>query len=228
MFSGSVDVKILHATNLVDLPNGAGLYVQIAVDSILLFESSVVTKSKTTHWNERFSLHSNIGDELHIMVCSKHKEKATVGECKISLTSICDADVENYKKTHRLSQGMKPQGTIHLELTLVPENTLMRRGGVHQKFHHYKGHNFRKAYFEAPTFCAHCKEFIWGVFGKQGYECGKCLLVRKWSFNFFRGNYLFFIVQFKFQTQFSHIKVCSQKVQSTGCRILPGSFSTSI
>ena len=180
MFSGSVEFKILFATDLQDVTQDCDVFVNIAVDSILLFESTLAEISDPT-WNEKFSLHSNVGDELHIMVYTedRRQEKTMVGDCKLSLTTICEVDPENYKKTHRLSQGMRPQGTIHLELTLLPENTLMRRGGVLQKYHHVKGHNFRKAYFEQPTFCTHCKEFIWGVFGKQGYECGRCLLVGK-------------------------------------------------
>ena len=179
MFSGSVEFKILFAADLADVSDESNIYVHIAVDSILLFESTAAENTKDPEWNEKFSLHSNTGDELHIVLYSEDRKqyKTMVGECKLSLTSICEADVENYKKTHRLIQGLRPQGTIHLEISLVAENTLMRRGGVHQKYHHVKGHNFRKAYFEQPTFCAHCKEFIWGVFGKQGYECGKCLLV---------------------------------------------------
>merc|ERR1711988_648137 len=34
-------------------------------------------------------------------------------------------------------------------------------------------HQFVKKHFNKPTWCSHCKEFIWGL-GKQGYECKVC------------------------------------------------------
>jgi len=34
-------------------------------------------------------------------------------------------------------------------------------------------HTFSKKHFSKPTWCAHCKQFIWGL-GKQGYGCKVC------------------------------------------------------
>ncbi|KAG4074781.1 hypothetical protein HA402_006420 [Bradysia odoriphaga] len=49
-----------------------------------------------------------------------------------------------------------------------------RRGAVkHQRPHEINGHKFVAKFFRQPTFCAFCKEFLWG-FGKQGYQCIKC------------------------------------------------------
>ncbi|XP_022816639.1 putative protein kinase C delta type homolog isoform X4 [Spodoptera litura] len=49
-----------------------------------------------------------------------------------------------------------------------------RRGAIkHHKIHEVNGHRFVAKFFRQPTFCAFCKEFLWG-FGKQGYRCSVC------------------------------------------------------
>ncbi|XP_072941098.1 putative protein kinase C delta type homolog isoform X4 [Epargyreus clarus] len=49
-----------------------------------------------------------------------------------------------------------------------------RRGAIkHHKIHEVNGHRFVAKFFRQPTFCAFCKEFLWG-FGKQGYRCVAC------------------------------------------------------
>ncbi|CAO1391430.1 unnamed protein product [Diamesa tonsa] len=52
-----------------------------------------------------------------------------------------------------------------------------RRGAikVNQRLtaHEINGHKFMAKFFRQPTFCAFCKEFLWG-FGKQGYQCKTC------------------------------------------------------
>ncbi|CDW54717.1 Protein kinase C-like 1B [Trichuris trichiura] len=74
-----------------------------------------------------------------------------------------------------MKEDAEPSGRVFQEKTGAFIGR-QRRGAMRLRVHQVNAHKFMATFLRQPTFCAHCREFIWGL-GKQGYQCRLCTVV---------------------------------------------------
>jgi novel protein kinase C epsilon type len=181
-------------------------YVHLDIDDLIVARTQTKHRTQNPIFNEDFDfeqIHAGLQANFTVFHDSALPPDEFVANTSITLhdlklklnpnTNTCWVDLEpngrlflqvDFTQGAFVHEGSPPpdlqQSIGNIIEKTFKQNTQAfnrRRIAMRRKVHQIFGHKFMATYFRQPTFCSICRDFIWGVFNTQGYQCQVCTCV---------------------------------------------------